>query len=91
MILEEALMTVMDNPVHNRNYVYAKRPFTLDSPSFISGRTTLWWSDHTGDVQIVGYVKDIRHEFLRFSQVADDIRDALERLVTFYEEKEQKR
>ena len=43
MNLEEAILKTLDDPVHNRNYVYAKRPYTLESPAFISGRTTLWW------------------------------------------------
>ena len=87
MNLEEAILKTLDDPVHNRNYIYAKRPYTLESPAFISGRTTLWWDEHTGDVQILAYVKDLRVQYLKFSQIADTQRRALDLLVEHYEEK----
>ena len=90
MTLEEALKQVMDSPEHSRHYVFASRPWTLDSEAFIEDRGGLGWSeDYEGTlpmgIECLGYVKDIRKHYLRYSQAHDDEQYALEKLLEFYE------
>lgn len=91
MTLEQALRATLEDPAHNRHYIYAARPFTLTSPAFIERRATLGWNDTAYDgtmpmgVEVMAYVKDIRHEYLRHADHAD----ALARLVAHYEAKKE--
>lgn len=94
MNLQEALETTLNSQDHHRSYIYATRPFTLDSPAFIEASGNLGWEGDTYDgtlpmgMEVVGYLKDIRIRHMMYAGV--DENTALERLVEYYEERHAK-